>query len=423
MTKKPDLPGEPSALVVRRMPIDALQADPRNAMTHPEASVAAIESSLREFGQQKPIVVDQTGMIVAGHGTVEAAKRLGWTHVEAAISDLEGPKRDGYAIADNRTAQLAKWHDEQLAATLASLAEAGVSHVAVGFTDRDLARLLAGEKRRIGSDDPPPIAKVAVSQVGEVYQLGPHRVACGSSTDAATWDAVMLGDLAHCLWTDPPYGVSYQSAGRRGKANQHAVIKNDALSDDALELLVRQSVGAFIEHAAPGAAVYVAAPPGPPSVPFALACRTLGVFRQRLIWAKSQMVFGRSDYHYRHEDIYYGFAPCDAGRGRGPSGGGWYGDDAQTSVMEFPSPHRSDDHPTQKPIALIGACLQNSARKGDIVADGFGGSGSTMIAADVHGSVARLIELDPLYVDVIRRRWTKHALVNGVDPGPGALDP
>lgn len=418
MTKRPTvgIQGEPSALNIQRLPVDGLQADPRNAMTHPEASLASITSSLREFGQQKPIVVDATGMIVAGHGTVEAAKRLGWSHVEAAISDLEGPKRDGYAIADNRTAQLAKWHDEQLAATLASLAEAGVSHVAVGFTDRDLARLLAGEKKRTGSDDPPPVEKVAVSKPGEVYQLGPHRVACGSSTDASTWDAVMQGDLAHCLWTDPPYGVAYTSPWKNRKA-----IANDSLSVDELEAFVELAVGQAIRAAAPGAAVYVAGPAGPPSIPFSTALLRLGVFRQRLVWVKSTLVVGNSDYHYRYEDIYYGYAPGGGGRGR--SHGGWYGDNAQTTVLEFDRPSRNKEHPTMKPIALIGACLQNSARKGDIVADGFGGSGSTLIAADVHGSVARLIELDPLYVDVIRRRWTKHALVNGADPGPGALDP
>lgn len=415
--KADTLAGEPTKLDLRRLPIAALQADPRNAMQHPEASIAAIESSLREFGQQKPIVVDPSGMIVAGHGTVEAARRLEWTHVEAAITSLEGARQAGYAIADNRTAQLAKWHDEQLASTLKAIGEAGITHDAVGFSDRDLARLLASEKRRVGTDEAPPVEKVAVSKVGEVYQLGPHRVACGSSTDGAVWDAVMQGDLAHVLWTDPPYGIAYQSIGRRGKPNQHAHIQNDKLDGPALEAFVFDAVGEAIQRCVRGAAVYVAGP----ALDIANAVRRLGCLRQRIIWDKGRIVVGHSDYHFAHEDILVGYVPGYEGR-RGRGGDGWYGDDKQASVLRFDRPQRSDEHPTMKPIALIGACLQNSARKGDIVADGFGGSGSTLIAADVHGAVARLIELDPLYVDVIRRRWTTHALAAGVDPGPGGLE-
>ena len=267
-------------------------------------------------------------------------------------------------------------------------------------------------------DDVPNKRGKARTEPGDIWHLGEHRVICGDSTDPATYAALLGDERPDAIWTDPPYGVEYVG-GTKDKLR----IQNDGA--EGLPALLAGAFAAMRDVARPGAAVYVAHA-DTERIAFETALRDARfVVRQNLIWVKSSLVLGRSDYHYRHEPILeaeaplyaavaddeaghepvlYGFTPGGAGRlGRG--GDRWHGDNKRTTVFEFPKPTASRQHPTMKPVDLIAAMLRNSAPAGGLVLDPFGGSGSTLVAADTLGMHARLIELDPIYVDVIVDRW------------------
>lgn len=207
----------------------------------------------------------------------------------------------------------------------------------------------------------------------------------------------MAGGQADCMWTDPPYGVSYV-----GKTADALTIENDGADD--FEQILRGAFAAVTPALKPGAAIYVAAPAGRQSVAFGVEFINAGWrLHQGLSWVKNTMVLGHSDYHYAHEIIFYGYTQGGGRRGRG--GEGWYGDNSQTSVLNFDKPSRSEEHPTMKPVALVAYCLENSSKPGQTILDPFGGSGTTLIAAHQTGRHARLVELDPRYCDVICRRY------------------
>ena len=205
--------------------------------------------------------------------------------------------------------------------------------------------------------------------------------------------------MADCIWTDPPYGVSYV-----GKTKDALTIQNDSLNPKELRGLLDGAFGQALRYSDPGAAWYVAAPPGPLHLVFGNCLLDLGIYRQQIIWAKDVFVLGHADYHYKHEPNFYGYSPGYTGR-RGRGGEGWYGDHAQDTLWEIPRPKRSEDHPTMKPVELVIRSLSNSTTKGATVVDCFGGSGTTLIAAQISGRIARLIELGPKYCDVIARRY------------------
>lgn len=248
------------------------------------------------------------------------------------------------------------------------------------------------------------------SRPGQVYELGPHRLVCGDSTKAESW-ALLLpnGERLQMVWTDPPYGVSYV-----GKTADAMTIKNDALSPEQLEQFLRDALGMVVAHCLPGAVWYVASPAM--CGPFYTFCTVLNgfdIWRHTLVWVKSAFVMGHADYHYRHEPIFYGWVPGAAH---------YFVDDrTQDSVLEYDKPSRNGEHPTMKPVGLVAKCIENSSKRGWVVGEPFGGSGTTLIACAETGRVARLIELDPRYCDVIRRRWTKWAANNNVPAGSGAL--
>jgi site-specific DNA-methyltransferase (adenine-specific) len=233
---------------------------------------------------------------------------------------------------------------------------------------------------------------------------------CGDSRDDAAWNLLMGDERAQMVWTDPPYGVSYV-----GKTAESLTINNDSLSEVQLLEFLRQAFKACAERCRPGSAWYVASPAGPLFGAFGIALKEIDAWRHTLVWVKQQFVLGRADYHYRHEPIFYGWLP----------GASHYfiEDRTQDSVLEFDRPHRSSDHPTMKPVALVRKCIENSSMPGWIVVDPFGGSGTTLAACVEAGRVARLIELDPRYCDVIRRRWGTLAISAGIDPGPDAILP
>jgi site-specific DNA-methyltransferase (adenine-specific) len=219
-----------------------------------------------------------------------------------------------------------------------------------------------------------------------------HALLCGDATQPAALTALMDSQKADMVWTDPPYGVAYV-----GKTKDALTIDNDALDEAGLEVLLRSSLVNALAATREGGAWYVAAPAGPLFHIFAAVLRDLGVWRQTLNWVKSTFVIGRSDYHYRHESIFYGWKP----------GATHYFVDDRTldTVLEFDKPSKSTEHPTMKPVALVAFCINNSTKHGAMVLDVFAGSGSTLIACEKTGRRAMLIELDPVYCDVIVRRW------------------
>ncbi len=446
-----------------------LRADPRNPKAH---AGEAIEHSVDRFGFVEPIVVDErTGFIASGHGRVETLTRMRVDKKAAPkgvkvtskgdwlVPVVKGweSKSDAEAgaalIAFNRTTELGGWVDEALLDLLQEIDDAE----GVGFDSDEIADLeaavasaAAGKEKRADVDDVPELRKVARSRPGDVWLLGDHRLICGDATDEATYAALLGSERPDVMWTDPPYGVEYV-----GKTKDALRIQNDGAA--GLGALLGDSLPLAVAALRPGAPVYIAHADSE-RITFEQAARAAGIdVRQNLVWVKNTMVLGRSDYHYRHEPILYGFTPAGKGQGRlGRGGKRWYGSNAETTaiaaavparkkrdtatlaevarailegtfdalevdpvelveallgggsgstVFEVAKPSASRLHPTMKPTGLIKAHLGNSARARDVVLDIFGGSGSTLIAADVLGMRARLIELDPIYVDAIVDRW------------------
>lgn len=378
---------------------------------HPDnprrGNTEAIDASMSTHGFYGAVVAQRsTGRILAGNHRYRVAVERGAGTVPVLWLDVTDDQARRVLLTDNRTGDLAEYDYGALAGLLDELQGTDLGLDGTGWDAADLLDVLgegdapAGGGGYTDPDNVPDPLPDPVTKVGDVWQLGPHRVLCGDSTDLAAVKGFMGDTRADVVWTDPPYGVSYV-----GKTKDALTISNDGADD--LDGMLGAAFDAILGVAAPGAAVYIAAPPGPQGISFATALADRGMFRQRLVWVKDSLVLGHSDYHYKHEDIYYGFTPATGGRvGRG--GDGWYGDNAQTTILEFPRPKSSLDHPTMKPVELIAYCLGNSSRRGHVVLDLFGGSGSTLMAAHQSGRLARLVELDPVYVDVVCRRWQDH---------------
>lgn len=312
--------------------------------------------------------------------------------------DVDDERATRIMLADNQTANLASYDDGALAALLVELAATAEGLAGTAFDADDLDDLLSKLEDEPGGpqpgDDDLPDRPPAKTVPGDVWLLGPHRLLCGDATVPTDMDRLMAGGLADMVWTDPPYGVSYV-----GKTADALTIQNDELSPEALESFLRLAFASALDATRPGGCWYVAAPAGPLFLPFAVTLAEQDVWRQTLVWAKNSMVMGRSDYHYRHEAIFYGWRPGAAHHA--PP------DRTHTTLLEFDRPSRSTEHPTMKPVDLIAHCISNSSNVGAVVLDPFGGSGSTLIAAERLGRSARLLELDPGYCDVICARYQK----------------
>lgn len=391
-------------------PVDSLLNLPGNPR---RGDVAAVSRSYQQFGQRKPIVArrgDRT--VLAGNHQLLAARELGWDRIAVVFVDDDDVTAGAFALADNRTSDLGEYDVDDLLALLQSVhAEASADlFAATGFDNEDLLAMIAAAAPFVpytDLDNVPPIPATPFSTLGDVWQLGPHRVVCGDAGDPDAYTALLGGEQADIVWTDPPYGVAIASRiGMRSKSSVEAKthggagIKNDELSIPALTDFLRTTLRSTMAATRPGAAWYVAAPHGPYGVAFAITLGELEVWKHSLVWVKNKLVIGRADYHYMHEPIYYGWTPGGAHR--------WYGDRKQTTVLEFDRPQRSAEHPTMKPVDLIAYCLRNSSAPGEIVLDSFAGSGSTLMAANSTDRIGRMIELDPVYVDVICRRYQEH---------------
>jgi DNA modification methylase len=337
--------------------------------------------------------------VLAGNHTLLAARLLGWDAIDGALVDVDEQTARRIVAADNRLADLGEYDARDLHELLSSIDDLTVT----GYLQDDLDALtrdLYPPEPKTDPDDVPDMPAEPVSESGQIWALGNHRLLVGDSTDV---EAVrrLCGDVApDCVWTDPPYGVEYV-----GKTKNALRIQNDGSA--GLADLLDAAFTAVVAVCKPGAPVYVAHA-DTERITFESAMWAAGMkVRQNLVWVKNTMVLGRSDYHYKHEPILYGFTPEGEGRlGRG--GERWFGGNSQTTVFEVEKPPRNAEHPTMKPVALIDAMLANSLPAGGVVLDPFGGSGSTLIAA--HGRQARCFtaELDPRYADVILRRFEAH---------------
>lgn len=381
-------------------------------------NIQEIAKSLEKHGQYRAIAVNKgthTGRpneILAGNHTYFAAQALGWATIDATVIDVDDATATSIVLADNRLADLGDY-DEQ---ALADLLEAIDDLDGTGYSDEDLAAFIdIDEPVQLTDPDAVPEPPQAPRlESGDIVDLGNSRLYVGDSTDT---DSVvkalttMRGGAkrADCVWTDPPYGVNYV-----GKTKDALTIDNDG--KDGLEELLNGAFATIIAVARGGAPVYVAHA-DTERMTFEKAMIDSGItVRQNLVWVKNTLVLGHADYHYKHEPILYGFTSNGEGTlGRG--GEHWYGDNAQTTVLEFDKPSRNGIHPTMKPVELIQSMLANSCPPHGLVADIFGGSGSTLIAAHDLGMRAFLVELDPHYADVICRRFEEHTgivpIVNG----------
>lgn len=382
-------------------PIKSIRPYEKNPRRNDEA-VDAVASSIREFGWQQPIVVDKDGVIIAGHTRYKAAKKLKCDTVPVVVADdLTEDQVKAYRLADNKTGELAEWDTALLDEELAELADFDMSQF--GFDT-----ILQEEAREAEEDDyevnPPEEPK---AKLGDIYQLGRHRLMCGDSTDAESVYQLCQDGQVDMLLTDPPYGVDYT-----GKTKDTLKIQNDATSDETLRDMLADAFSAANNIMKPGAVFYIWHADLKALV-FRIACQMAGwEVRQVLIWVKNTMIMGRKDYQWKHESCLYGWK--DGARHL------WASDRKQTTILNFDRPTKNKEHPTMKPVKLFDYQIQNNTKGGDIVLDLFGGSGTTIVACEQNGRCARVMELDPRYVDVIIDRWEKltgekAVLLNGTD--------
>jgi len=375
--------------------IDALIPYARNSRTHSDAQVAQIAASIKEFGFTNPVLIDAGGGIIAGHGRVLAARKLGLSEVPCIrLEHLTDAQKRAYVIADNRLALNSGWDTEMLKVEFADLQELGFDLELTGFDLDEIKELLApvGTEGLTDPDDAPPLPENPRTRPGDIWVMGKHRLLCGDSTSVSDLEKLTDGQLVDMWLTDPPYNVAYE-----GKTKDALKIKNDEMGDDQFRQFLRDAYTAADMVMKPGAVFYIwhADSEG---YNFRGAAQDAGwKVRQCLIWKKSSMVMGRQDYHWKHEPCLYGW--------KEGAGHLWAADRKQTTILEFEKPSRNGEHPTMKPVALFEYQLLNNTKGGDQVLDSFGGSGTTLIAAEKNGRVARLMELDPKYCDVIVKRW------------------
>lgn len=411
-------------LQIELVPITAIRPYENNAKIHTPEQIEQIKKSIQEFGNNDPIAVDANGVIIEGHGRLMALQELGYTEVEVIrLGHLNEEQRKAYTLIHNKLTMNTGFDLDILATELQAIENINMKDYDF---DLDIGDDMVIED--IEEDNfNPEVPEEATAKLGQVYQLGEHRLMCGDSTSPADVQKLMGDEQADCLLTDPPYNVNYGGDAHSPASGKHRVIENDNLTDsDFYKFLLAFYLNAE-EALKPGGAFYIwhADSEG---YNFRKALRDAGLqLRQTLIWNKNALVLGRQDYQWKHEPCLYGWK----------DGGPHYftssrsettviEDEAPdfskmkkeelvallqnvysqaTTVIDEMKPSKSDLHPTMKPLRLMAYLIQNSTRKGEIVLDLFGGSGSTLIAAEETKRRCRMMEYDPRYVDVIIQRW------------------
>lgn len=376
------------------VPLEKLVPYVNNARTHSAEQITKLRSSLREFGFINPVIIDCNYGIIAGHGRVMAAKEEGIAEIPCVFVDyLTEAQKKAYILADNRFAQDAGWDEELLKLEIESLEAADFNVALTGFDCAELEDLFRDNVRdHVKEDDfdvKAELKKPAFSKTGDLWCLGSHRLFCGDSTKAESYDLLMNGKKANLVVTDPPYNVNYQ--GSAGK------IRNDNMADDAFYQFLLDAFTQMEHTMADDASIYVfhADTEG---LNFRKAFSDAGFYLSgTCIWKKQSLVLGRSPYQWQHEPCLFGWKKSGKHQ--------WYAGRKETTIWEFDKPKKNSDHPTMKPVPLIAYPIMNSSMINCIVLDPFGGSGSTLIACEQTGRICHTIELDEKYCDVIVNRY------------------
>jgi len=366
-----------------------------NPRTHSDQQVAQVAASIKEFGFNNPILLDEHNGIIAGHGRLAAAQKLSMKLVPTiTLVGLTEAQRKAYVIADNKLTENGGWDYDLLAVEIERLKELDVDIDLTGFDPTELDTILEPEvvEGLTDEDEVPEAPEEPITKQGDVWILGNHRLMCGDSTRIDSVERLMNGRKADMWLTDPPYNVAYE-----GKTKEALTIKNDRMEDAGFRQFLCDSYTAADAVMKSGAVFYIwhADSEG---YNFRGAAKDAGwTVRQCLIWKKQAMVMGRQDYHWKHEPCLYGWKDGAAHL--------WATDRKQTTVLEFDRPNRNAEHPTMKPVELFEYQMLNNTKGSDAILDSFGGSGTTIIAAEKNGRDGFLMELDPKYCDVIVDRW------------------
>lgn len=381
------------ASAVQMVPVSQLIPYARNARTHSDEQVAQIAASIREWGWTVPVLIDEDHSLIAGHGRLAAAQRLGLAEVPAmrALGWSAAQKR-AYVLADNKLAENAGWDTDLLKIELSDLGGDGFELSLLGFNGDELAALLADKTEGLTDpDDVPDLDEAVLSVAGTTWTLGRHRLRCGDSTKADDVAALLNGVEPHLMVTDPPYGVEYDASWRDkalgGKDGGRATgkVENDGEADWREAWALFPGDVAYVWHA--GNKAHLVADS-------LLSCGF--DLRAQVIWAKSHFVVGRGHYHPHHEPCWY------AVKGKGH----WSGDRKQSTLWQIPKPQKSETgHSTQKPVECMKRPIENNSSPGQAVYEPFSGSGTTIIAAEMTGRSCYAMELSPAYVDMAVRRW------------------
>jgi len=366
-----------------------------NPRIHSESSIDKLVSSIEHYGWTNPVLLSKDGYLVAGYGRLEAAIKAEKEEIPAIQLDLEGDDAKAYMIADNRLQEDTKWDMPLLADIIKELESNDYNLDFTGFGQQEIEDLFQDGILEAVKDDGFDVDEAMdsidepITHLGDIWRLGNHVLICGDATDANVYERLMNNQKADLVLTDPPYNVNYE--GVAGK------IQNDNLSDNDFLSFLTDAFSFISDNTKAGCGFYVFyAFAEIENFKKAIDSNSL-LIKQNLTWVKNHFVLGRQDYQWKHEPILYGWKEGDKHN--------WYGGFDKSTVIECNKPLKSELHPTMKPIELLSMLLNNSTRKGDIVLDAFGGSGSTLISCEEMGRCARLIELDPVFCDVIVKRY------------------
>ena len=379
------------------VPLGKLVPYINNARTHSPEQLTKLRSSLREFGFINPVIIDRDYNIIAGHGRVLAAKEEGIMEVPCVFVDyLTEAQKKAYILADNRMALDAGWDEELLRIEIESLQGEDFDVSLTGFEEHELADLFAIEGDKAAKDDDfdlsAALEKASFVERGDLWIVGRHRLVCGDATQAEDVERLMDGKKANLIVTDPPYGVSF-------KSSDGLTIQNDSMKDEEFYTFLLTAFQCMAEHLENGGSAYVfhADTEG---LNFRKAFIDAGFHLAGVcIWVKNSLVLGRSDYQWQHEPVLFGWK----------KGGkhSWYSDRRQTTIWNYDKPKRNKNHPTSKPLDLLGYPICNSSQENAIVLDTFGGSGSTLMACEQLNRICHMMELDEKYASVILRRYVE----------------
>ena len=371
--------------------------NPRKALKPGDSAYEKLKASILSFGNVEPIVWNRsTGNVIGGHQRLRVLLDLGVTESEVSVVELSDVDERRLNIALNKIT--GEWNDEKLTSLLAELTAAGADVYPTGFDEQELASMFADLSKATAHDDgfdlTTALEKASFVKRGDIWTVGRHRLMCGDATSAEDVATLMGGKKANLILTDPPYGVSF-------KSSDGLTIQNDSIKGDDFYNFLLQSLTNMVAHLEPGGAAYVfhADTEG---LNFRRAFIDAGLHLAGVcIWVKNSLVLGRSDYQWQHEPVLYGF--LQNGKHR------WYSDRKQTTIWNYDKPKRNENHPTSKPLDLLGYPIQNSSQENAIVLDTFGGSGSTLMACEQLGRICYTMELDEKYASVILRRYAEGA--------------